>query len=145
MIDLLKLWKKSYSIVIIIIFPFYSSAHLPADKVKVIPDPIKSEDITTQGDWSNFNLTWPRSTEVTHGMVFFKVFVEVGRENKHFVSPCQALLLIINQDRKQEVILLSHSRLVCEMSSLHKEVGTNRLRVCEVCIREPLGGDRGKH
>ncbi|CAG5115203.1 unnamed protein product, partial [Candidula unifasciata] len=62
-------------------------AHIPADKVKVIPDPIKSEDITTQGDWSNFNLTWPRSTEVTHGVVFFKVFVEVGRENKHFITP----------------------------------------------------------
>lgn len=70
---------------------FFFPATVPAGKVRVIPNPIRSEDIRTQGDWSNFNLTWPKSAEVTHGVVFFKVFVEVGRDNRHFVSFLQLL------------------------------------------------------
>ncbi|XP_059177002.1 proto-oncogene tyrosine-protein kinase ROS-like isoform X2 [Physella acuta] len=47
-------------------------------KKDVIPNPIRSEDIRTQGESSRFNLTWSRSTGVNHGTIFYKIFIEHG-------------------------------------------------------------------
>ncbi|XP_035828604.1 proto-oncogene tyrosine-protein kinase ROS [Aplysia californica] len=64
-------------------------AEMNKEDVHVIPNPIRSKDIRTEGNFSNFNLTWPRSSEVTHGTVFYKVFVVVGSNNKHFTTANQ--------------------------------------------------------
>ncbi|XP_013070385.2 proto-oncogene tyrosine-protein kinase ROS-like isoform X4 [Biomphalaria glabrata] len=55
-------------------------------KPRVIPNPIRSSDIQTEGNSSKFNLTWSNSSEVTHGTVFYRVFIEIGNTNKSFTT-----------------------------------------------------------
>ena len=56
-------------------------------EVRVIPNPMRSEDISTTGEWSRFNLTWTKSSEITYGAVFYKVYVVLGGNNiNQFVS-----------------------------------------------------------
>ncbi|GFN97601.1 tyrosine-protein kinase receptor [Plakobranchus ocellatus] len=57
-------------------------AGLAIHEIQAVPNPIRSEDIRAEGEYSRFNLTWPRAREVTHGTVFYKVSVIAGLENQ---------------------------------------------------------------
>ena len=55
------------------------------ETVLVIPSTIDKENIRTVGDWSNFNLTWDTDTQVNHGTIFYKLFLQIGKEQIHKV------------------------------------------------------------
>ncbi|KAL8573555.1 hypothetical protein ACOMHN_047826 [Nucella lapillus] len=64
-----------------------SMQHFPSDveeeKVLVIPQKINKSNIHTVGDWSNFNLTWDTDPHVNHGTIFYKLFLQIGKEQIH--------------------------------------------------------------
>ncbi|CAG5130159.1 unnamed protein product, partial [Candidula unifasciata] len=61
-------------------------SNMSASKVKVIPASIESSDLRIEGVWSKFNLTWLPQTEVTYGVVFYKLFIEALNNSKHVVN-----------------------------------------------------------
>lgn len=64
--------------------------------VVVIPQNINGSMIRTEGPWSNFNLTWDTDTRVNHGTIFYKLFLQIGREQIHKVTFfCSSLLLFL--------------------------------------------------
>ncbi|GFR72269.1 tyrosine-protein kinase receptor [Elysia marginata] len=57
-------------------------AGVSPNKLQVVPNPVRSEDIRPVGEYSRFKLTWPPALEVTHGTVFYKVSIIAGSENQ---------------------------------------------------------------
>ncbi|XP_025097919.1 proto-oncogene tyrosine-protein kinase ROS-like isoform X4 [Pomacea canaliculata] len=53
------------------------------ESILVIPGAIKSRSIRTVGSWSNFNLTWDAASTVNYGTLFYKLFLQIGRQQIH--------------------------------------------------------------
>jgi hypothetical protein len=50
------------------------------EDVTVIPQKIEKSSIRTVGPWHDFNLTWSSDLGINHGTVFYKLFLQIGRD-----------------------------------------------------------------
>ncbi|KAK6171122.1 hypothetical protein SNE40_019378 [Patella caerulea] len=59
---------------------------LNSETTVVIPHPLAAEDISVVGHWSRFNVTWTPASEVNHGHVFYKVYIQIRDYAHHIIT-----------------------------------------------------------